>query len=260
MITEYHRPENLAEALALLQREAPLTFPLAGGSVLSRPSLQPFAVVDLQALGLKTTRLQGNALQMGAALSLQGLLDELDSQAAMAGLSAALGKAIRHEASANLRQVASLAGTLVAASGRSPFATAMLALDAALLLQPGDETLALGDLLPLRSTRLSRRLITHLTIPVNLRMAYEYVARTPADQPIVCAAVARWPSGRTRLALGGYGDSPLLVLDGTEPDGAEIAARSAYSQASDEWASAEYRSDIAATLSLRCIQAVAADQ
>ena len=87
-----------------------------------------------------------------------------------------------------------------------------------------------------------------------MHLGYEYVARTPADQPIVCASVVRWPSGRTRLALGGYGTAPLLALDGTEPDGIDVAARSAYSQAADEWASAEYRSDVAGTLALRCLE------
>jgi CO/xanthine dehydrogenase FAD-binding subunit len=85
-------------------------------------------------------------------------------------------------------------------------------------------------------------------------MAYESVARTPADLPIVCAAAAGWPSGRTRLALGGFGMAPLLALDGPEPEGAEIAARSAYSDAGDEWASAEYRREIAPVLARRCIE------
>ncbi len=253
MITEYHRPQTLGEALALLQRAAPPTLPLAGGSVLNRPSPQPVAVVDLQELGLDGIQLQGNTLQLGATVTLQSLLDYLKSDASNAPLSLALSKAILHEATANLRQVASLAGTLVVAGGRSPFATAMLALDATLSFEPGGESLALGDFLPFRAERLSGRLITRLTIPGNVRLAYEYVARTPADQPIVCAAVARWPSGRTRLVLGGYGGAPILVLDGTEPDGVEAAARSAYSHAADEWASAEYRSDVAATLALRCL-------
>jgi len=163
-------------------------------------------------------------------------------------------KVVGHEATYNLRQVASVAGTLVAADGRSPFATLLLALDAALTLQPGDEQVGLGDLLPLRGERLEGRLITQVTIPSNVRMAYEYVARTPADRPIVCAAVIQWPSGRTRLALGGYGAAPVLAFDGTESEGLETAARSAYSQAGDEWASAAYRQEIAGILAARCLK------
>ena len=62
----------------------------------------------------------------------------------------------------------------------------MLALDAGLRLQPGDEQVGLGDLLPLRDERLAHRLITGVSIPLNARLAYDYVARSPADLPIVC--------------------------------------------------------------------------
>ncbi len=36
MIIEYHRPETLEQALALLSRKNPPTLPLGGGSYLSR--------------------------------------------------------------------------------------------------------------------------------------------------------------------------------------------------------------------------------
>jgi CO/xanthine dehydrogenase FAD-binding subunit len=252
MIIEYHRPKTIDEALALLARAYLVTAPLAGGSVLNRPTSQPIAAVDLQSLGLNSLHRRGNILELGATLTLQSLLQA-------PGLQPALGRAILHEATYNLRQVATVAGTLVSADGRSPFATAMLALDAALNLLPGDDNpLALGDLLPVRAERLYRRLITMVTIPLNVQLAYEYVARTPADQPIVCVAAAVWPSGRTRLALGGYGTTPLLAFDGSEANGAEIAAQSAYAQAGDEWASAEYRMEIAGILARRCIQERAA--
>jgi CO/xanthine dehydrogenase FAD-binding subunit len=52
-------------------------------------------------------------------------------------------------------------------------------------------------------------------------------------------------------------------MDGTEPEGAsttdyvlrsaQTAARNAFHEATDEWASAEYRMDVAATLAKRCL-------
>lgn len=255
MITEYHRPLKLEDALRLLRRLAPLTLPLAGGTALNQPSPERFEVVDLQALGLSTIRSKGNFLHLGATFTLQALLNYL-AEHALPGFGMALSRCITHEATYNLRQAATVAGTLVAADGRSPFATALLALDATLTLQPGDESLGLGDLLPLRLERLRGRLITAVTLPLNARLAYEMIARTPADLPIVCAAAATWPSGRARLALGGYGDAPILALDGSEADGAEMAARSAYSHAEDQWASAEYRQEMAGLLARRCLQAL----
>lgn len=247
MIIEYHRPEELQKALDLLARAEPNTVPLGGGSSLNKPSREPVAVVDLQALGLDRLEAHGKYIDLGATLTLQKILESERCPAALAA-------AIRHEASYNLRQVATVAGTLVAADGRSPFTTALLAMDAQLILLPGDEALSLGDLLPVRRERLAKRLVHRVTLPANVSLAYDYVARTPADLPIVCAAAAVWPSGRTRVALGGFGDAPRLAFDGNEAEGIEAAARSAYSQTGDEWGSAEYRAEVAAVLAKRCVE------
>jgi CO/xanthine dehydrogenase FAD-binding subunit len=254
MIQEYNRPATLEAALALLARLEPPTWPLAGGTALTGAVRQSIAVVDLQSLGLDTFQAAGNSLHLGATLTLQSLLDNLSGLGAGgAGLTSGLQKAITHEATYNLRMAATVAGTLVSGAGRSPFTTALLALDAALLLQPGDETLNLGDLLPVRLDRLRQRLITRVSLPLNARLAYEYVARTPADRPIVCAAVAVWPSGRVRAALGGYGAVPRLAFDGTEAEGLSLAAQSAYSHCGDHWASSEYRQAVAGVLVERCL-------
>ena len=52
MITIYHRPKSIEEALQLLGRTAPRTVPLGGGTLLSHPHSEAVEVVDLQALGL----------------------------------------------------------------------------------------------------------------------------------------------------------------------------------------------------------------
>jgi len=252
MIIEYHRPNTLEEALSLLARSDVKTLPLGGGTRLNQPSQERFAVVDLQTLGLNMLERRGNTWALGAMLTLQAFLES-------PGISPALEVAIRHEASYNLRQVATLAGTLVSADGRSPFATILLALDALLELKSvatPSEWISLGDFLPVRAQRLSGRLITNVTLPSNARLAYESVARTPVDLPIVCAALAQWPSGRVRLAIGGFGDAPALAFDGPESGGLEVAARDVFTGAGDEWASAEYRQDVAATLAKRCLLSV----
>ena len=100
---------------------------------------------------------------------------------------------------------------------------------------------------------LTNRLITKITIPLNVQLAYEYVARTPADLPIVCAAVAVWPSGRTRVVLGGFGEVPILAMDGPGGGGAEITAGDAYSHADDQWATSAYRQNMAIVLVRRCL-------
>ncbi len=243
MITAYHRPKTLDEALTLLTK--PNTVPLGGGTLLAHPTLDSVEAVDLQALGLDTVKRSGNNLDIGATVTLQQLLE---SEACPEALKAAL----KLEAPLNLRNAATIAGTLVACDGRSTFAAMLLALDSKItvIVNRQSQIVNLGDFLPLRP----RGLITTITIPLNVKLAFDYVSRTPADKPIVCTALAQWNSGRTRLALGGYGRNPMLAMDGTEAEGVEASARNAFHEATDEWASTEYRMDVAATLAKRCLE------
>lgn len=262
MITEYHRPQTMEEALKLLT--APNTRPLGGGTVLTHPSDESFAVVDLQALGLDKLHKSGNNLEIGATVPLQALLEYPHTPTA-------LKTALKLEAPLNHRTMGTVAGALVICDGRSPFAAVMLALDAKLTIDHRPLTaspssnvhglLSFGELLPLREELLRSKLITKIEIPLNLKLAYEYVARSPADKPIVCAALAQWPSGRTRLVIGGWGNSPSVAMDGNEgsavdasTSSAQAAARNAAHDALDQWASAEYRSDVAAVLAKRCLE------
>jgi putative selenate reductase FAD-binding subunit len=246
MISEYYRPKTLEETLELLSQKATPVYPMGGGTALNRPRKERMAVVDLQALDLGGIQREGNHILIGATTTLQQLYESTE-------IPEALRNAIHLEASLNLRNAATAAGTLVAADGRSPFATAMLGLDAHLVWLPGERETVLGDYLPLRGKQEFGKLIVRIVIPANARLSFENVARSPDDRPVVCAALARWPSGRTRLALGGYGSAPVMAMDGTEAGGVEMAARSAYAQAGDAWASAAYRQDTAGILARRCL-------
>lgn len=246
MIVDYHRPKTLDEAIRLVSQTDQNNIPLAGGTAIDQHPKEDMVVVDLQDLNLNQIYDRGNTLEIGATTTLQKLLEE-------PRLQPELKKAILHEATYNLRQAASIAGTVVSATGRSPFTTACLALDVKLVILPDEERMALGDFLYLRSKILKGRLITQLLLPVNVHFRYEYIARTPADLPIVCVGMARWPSGRTRVALGGFGISPKLAMDGPQSGGVETAAMNAFSNADDQWASTEYRQEIAGILTRRCL-------
>lgn len=246
MITAYHRPQTLDEALALLTQ--PNTLPLGGGTLLSKPTTDPVSVVDLQHLNLDSITPKGNDLEIGATCTLQALLESN-------ACPAALKTAIKLEAPLNIRNTATAAGTIVASDGRSTFATMLLAMDAKLELRTSktdSRTLGISEYLLTHPSGL----ITSIIVPLNTKTAFEFVSKTPADKPIVCAAVAQWNSGRTRLTLGGYSKTPLLAMDGTEADGIQEAARNAYHEANDEWASAEYRMDVASVLGKRCLEAI----
>ena len=252
MIVEYHRPESTKEMIDLLSREDPRTLVLGGGLYINEVVKDQIAVADIQDLGLNSIKTKGKDYLIGAGATLQRLVEETQ-------LPSALIESIKHQETYNRRQVATLAGTVIAADGRSPITAVLMALDAALEMvgkNKDPEKIRLGDFLPLRDEKLKGKLVTRIIIPSQTQVAYHYSARSPADRPIVAAAVSQWPSGRTRISLAGFGNQPVLVLDGPDADGAESAARDAYSKAGDQWASAEYRADAAAALVLRCLNQI----
>ena len=152
MITTYHRPKTLDEALTFLSQ--PNTVPLGGGTLLSHPSPDPVSVVDLQALGLDSLRVKGNDLEIGATVTLQQLLESEHYPAA-------LKTALKLEAPINLRNAATVAGAVVTVDGRSTFACSLLALDAKIEQAIFDNSKIeyrvsnIGDYFPLRLTKLN---------------------------------------------------------------------------------------------------------
>ena len=89
---------------------------MGGGTYLNRNLEEKYAVVDLQLLGLGSIVKRGNLLEVGATATLQELSDSKD-------LPEDILTTIERETTYNLRQMATVAGTLVTANGRSPFTT-----------------------------------------------------------------------------------------------------------------------------------------
>lgn len=242
---EYHRPASIEQALELLQRGAPL----GGGTVLTpnRRGLQ--AVIDLSLLGLDRIERRDGRIELGAATRLQRLVE--------AELPDELQRICRMEAGWNIRNQATVAGAIVSADGRSPLATALLALGAELVIEPGGERISLEAYL---KDRAPGRLITSVSLPEPAVLAYDKVARSPADRPQVCVAAAR-VEDKLRVALGGFGKRPLLIgadwQVGQQAIGqAAEAVGQAYAEANDVWASGEYRAAAAAALARRVVAKV----
>jgi CO/xanthine dehydrogenase FAD-binding subunit len=255
MIVAYHRPTSMDEALGLLSRSEPETLPLGGGTILSRPGPGRYAVVDLQALGLDGIERQGNRLVIGAVATLQSLY-------ARADIPAALREAIRRETTYNLRQTASVAGALVSADGKSPFAAALLALDAVLVWAPDGQEQRLEAYFQERKTQ-KQGLILRVAIPVDANLQYEAVAKTPADVPMLCGAVGGMPDGSQRVVLGGFGDAPVCIgtLELAQSDAQRAAVveqviNNAYSQYSNLFSvNSDFQKSIIATLVRRLTSA-----
>lgn len=253
MITTYRRPKTFDKAISLLSDKSLNAVALAGGTFIKDFSDKPITVVDLQALGLDVVEVVNQEVEAGSMVTMQKLRE---SDAA----NNALRRAIMLEAGKNVCNTMTLAGHLASCDGRSPLTTALLALDVSMTWQPGNIRVQLGDHLPVRSHESPGLFISGLSWKHDICLTFEYVARSPLDRPIVCVALAQWPSGRTRLALGGYGNAPIIAFDGPEPAGIEYAAKNAFYDADDEWASAEYRQEVAVTLARRCLNRIQAPQ
>ena len=246
---QYHRPQTLDEALELLEHGVPL----AGGTRLT-PSLRGVeALVDLQDLALEQIEATESTLEFGGTATLQGLVDNGSP------LPEALMQAARLEAGWNIRNRATVAGTIVTGDGRSPLLTVLLALRTGLELAPGGDRISLGDAFDRGTDRTGGKLITAIHAANPGRLEYAQVARSPADRPQICAAVAVDQSEKlVGIALGGYGAHPMLLpIDGAlEAKEAANLARTMYADAGDQWASADYRSSAAATLVARLLKDV----
>lgn len=251
MIREYYRPESIDEALSLLTDPQKRLKPLGGGTSLSRQQAGQFGVVDLQKTDLDQIERRGQRIMAGAMVRFDTLLEHPD-------IHPEIKRAIKIDASEHIRNMATLGGWLITSDGRSILATVLLALDATLTWEPETVRSRMGNWLPLRKQKPPGVLMTEAEWWMRPHLVFEYVARSPKDRSILIVAVAKWKSGRTRIALGGFGETPIIAMDGPEEQGADVASRDAYFDAEDQWATALYRRDVAAKLALRCLYRIEA--
>jgi CO/xanthine dehydrogenase FAD-binding subunit len=241
---KYFRPKTMNEALALLEQGVPL----AGGTALTPRRNRLDAVVDLQDLGMAALEHKGDFLEVGAGCTLQQLVEGEPL------VPPALVAACRAEAAWNLRNMATVGGTVVSGDGRSPVLAAILALAAEVHGVPRDEWVGIDSYLESRGQESGHRLLTAFRWPFAATLRSAQVGRTPMDRPFVLAAVGRNASGAYRVVLGGHGSRPIRValaeeaLAAGDASAAVRRAEEAFAKAGDAWASAEYRSHVAGVL------------
>ncbi|MCZ7543715.1 MAG: FAD binding domain-containing protein [Anaerolineae bacterium] len=216
-----HEPESVSAALKLLARPGVRMMPLYGGPELF-DDLQVAAEVEevilLAGLGLDQVHAEpGSDWRIGAMVTLAALPEaEAFSRQYRAlpwvlrmDTRAALFEAMERAYPLNLRAMWTFGAVVAHAGASSPLLVTLLALDAQVEVA-GEGATSLAQYLPRRART---DLVTAVVLPFggeaqeSAPVAYEAVARTPADAPIVCAAArvvvedgavkAAW------LALGG---------------------------------------------------------
>lgn len=241
----YERPENLESALKAIQDGTPL-----GGGTRVTAMWQPDRkFVDLQSVGLDQIEASDTGWILGAMVRIQALIEPDHAWPPALSLSA------RRQAGWNIRNQASLGGLVMAGDGRSPLLTCLLACGTTIFWEPDDQQMPLHEFLPVRED-FEDILVTRVKLPALSALAYEQVSRSPADRPIVCAAAGKLSGDEPSwlVALGGFGSTPVLIHHGEyDLDACLDQAASVYGAAGDEWASSDYRAEIAPLLVRRVL-------
>lgn len=237
-IEGYHRPTSVAETVELLG--APRCVALAGGTTMRHDGgAEPVEVVDLQSLGLDSITIDGDAVRVGAMVTLHDLADS-------DVVPESIRDAAKAELPSTLRTLATVGGTIGAAWPNSLLLTTLLAHET--LVHLADERS-----LPLPSVLADGLADGELVVAIDAqrhgKTATARTGRTPADDPIV-AAVGRGGDGAVLLALCGIGDTPRLV-DPDDPD--DIDGLDA---PGDFRGSSPYRRHLARVLSSRVLEAL----
>ena len=232
-VKEYHRPQSLADAVALLQRKDTKTVVLGGGTWLVGEGPRDIeAVVDVVNLGLSKLLIEGGVVRIGAATTHQQLVEhDVLGMAAPSALRI-IGETARAMSGLNIRNRATIAGAIVTTDASSPLVTALLASEAEVVVagvtdrskavqSPSDfyRVLPLAGFLSYRHQVLAEgTLITEVRVPVPLaetKSSYARVARTPKDYPIVCASASLTMhasiASTVRVAVGGVAPMPIRL-------------------------------------------------
>jgi CO/xanthine dehydrogenase FAD-binding subunit len=255
-LTEYHKPTSIDDALQLLRRPHIRSIFIAGGTgVVTQASHDVQAVIDLSGLNLSYIKSTEQGISLGATTTLQQIIDDKNIRAYADGV---LIKAILDTASLNTRNQASIAGSIVGGTSNSPLITTLLALHATLNIRDDQsQRITLSNWIYDAKT-----LIVEVVLPKlsdHTHVAYEKVARTPADLPIVCvAACGTIENGKiveAYIALGGVNDRPIMIAQPvTSIEQAQQLAAQSIQPASDYFATAEYRREMIKVLIKRVLE------
>jgi CO/xanthine dehydrogenase FAD-binding subunit len=260
-----HKPDTLAEAVSYLQQ--PGTYPLYGGAALQRsgnPNVT--AAIDLSKLDLAYVHDSEHSLRLGSMLTLeqarQACLERGEEHPKLTGL-AMVFKAEMPEAQ---RNTFTLGDLLMERNPQSPTLTALLAMGGIIKRVDLDMRFTVAAWL-LMQQEFQRWLLAQVRVTRGGRrcgVAYEKVARTPADAPIVGAvAYVKLEEDaqhfQARLAVCGVAPTPLPqphVTRTWEESGDLDAALDALEldPPDDHWGSADYRAEMARVVARRALQ------
>jgi CO/xanthine dehydrogenase FAD-binding subunit len=271
MITAYHQPTRLDEALLLVSMGAT---PVAGATALYSAKSQPDGdLCDVTRLGLGTIQVEETRMTLGATVTLTQIVQSPD----LVGMPGALlRRAASSVTSRPMRNVITLGGNVAHVAYWADMPVVLLALDAFLEMQwakGGTSFAPIGDCLRAAKPPWAGGLITAIRIPLHKGrwgFGHERFSRTVNDYPLVTACATLRRDGDVardvHLVLGALQPRAFRVtevetmLEGKALD-AKLLAEAARKVSEgvpvgpNFRASADFRREIAGVLARRTLEA-----
>ena len=191
---QYVKAATLEEAWQLNQKRPNRV--LGGMLWLKMEKISVGTAIDLSALGLDTIEETDTEFAIGAMATLRSLETHAALNAATNG---AMREAVRHIVGVQLRNLATVGGSIYSRFGFSDVLTMFLAMDC-------DVELYKGGILPLQEYAqrpYDRDILVRLIVKKTpMKLYYQSVRNSQTDIPVLTCAAARLADGCYRIAIG----------------------------------------------------------
>ena len=248
-IREYKRAESLEEAWQLNQKRPNRV--LGGMIWLKMENINVGTAIDLSGLGLDTIEETDEGFSIGAMVTLRhpGLAAYTDG---------AVRESVRHIVGVQLRNLATVGGSIYSRFGFSDVLTMFLALNASVELYKG----GVVPLAEYAQRPYDRDILVRVLVPKeHSRFVYQSVRNSQTDFPVLTCAAAKLADGSIRAAIGARPGKAVLYT--AAPEAGETAEKFAARFAAEVKADiktesnlrggAEYRRHLAGVLTKRAV-------
>ena len=259
MIREYKKAESLEEAWQLNQKK---NNRVLGGMIwLKMETINVGTAIDLSGLGLDSIEETDEGFSIGAMVTLR----QLEQHPGLAAYTdGAVRESVQHIVGVQLRNLATVGGSIYSRFGFSDVLTMFLALDASVELYKG----GIVSLAEYAQRPYDRDILVRVLVPkTQAKFYYQSVRNSQTDFPVLTCAAAKTAEGGYRFAIGAR-PGKAVVYDFT-PEAGETAEQKAARFAaavradikteSNMRGSAEYRNHLSGVLVKRAVRQLDAE-